>query len=113
MAGRAKYLGVFIFLVLIGQVSGFFKDDYRKFDVFIGSDAKIYIDNIISDVAGLITISTLLLLLTERTRYALPFFIVSLLDIVDYFICYQQFSYIKLPTLITLLFLTLCQRTRG
>ena len=113
MKGRAKHLTAFIFLALIGQISHFYKDDYRKFDVFIGSDAKIYIDNIISDVVGLVTISMLFLFLVEKTRYALPFFIVSLIDIADYFICYQQFSYIKIPMLITLIFLMACQRKEG
>lgn len=68
-----------------------------------------YVSNIINDLTGLTTVSTLLFLLYKISitrilkRIFLPFLLISLADIVDYVLFFQKSAYIKLLALAILI----------
>lgn len=78
------------------------------------------LSNILKDIADMITLTSILLLWYKYTckkiikKAILPFLIISLIDIADYFLFYKQMSFYKLPLLLilTILFNLKCQLRR-
>lgn len=100
-----------ISIVVLSQLPMLLDSNYDKYDVFIGSDAEIYLQNIVYDVIVLINNFILLLIIFKLSnlklrRFVFPFIIVSILDFFDYFIAYSKYSYIKILLLIVLLIFT-------
>ena len=66
------------------------------------------ISNILLDCSNMFTITTILYLWYSNSMKSvrlaiLPFLIISILDVLDYFLFYKQMSIYKLPILITLI----------
>jgi|GEM_PF-6275237 len=66
------------------------------------------VSNILLDCSNMITIATILYLWYSKSMKStrsviLPFLIISVLDILDYFLFYKQLSVYKLPLLIVLI----------
>jgi uncharacterized BrkB/YihY/UPF0761 family membrane protein len=102
------YLLTLLGLTALASLHSLFRDNYDKVDVFLFSDATIYLENVIRDLTNLFVVFFLLVLLykhlpKQKRLLTAPFIALSLLDIADYFIVYQQLSYLKLLALIFLL----------
>lgn len=84
----------------------------KRADVFVFYDypnGGRLVSNILNDVAQMLTVSVVLFLwwaldVRKSTRKAvLPFFIISVIDLLDYFLFYKQMSVFKLLLLIALI----------
>jgi len=108
-----------IYIASLLSVLVYFGTIYKKFigtgircDVFMFYDhpkGGRFLSNILVDINSMLTTSLLFFLWyysvvsKELKRVILPFLIISLVDIADYFLFYKQYSTIKLPLLIILL----------
>lgn len=103
-------------LVLFGSFHTFFTHERSNFFLFydyytIVEGVRIdgrYMSNIMVDFSNMFCISTILFLwyksaIKSTKKIILPFFIVSLLDIIDYVLFYKQYAVVKLIALIILI----------
>ena len=110
---------VLLCLMILVSISGayLFVDGQARADIFLfydyvnlrtGVKGRLVV-NILNDLAQLITIFTLLFLWHQTVSYRslkrvlLPFVIIAGLDIIDYFLFFQQNAVFKLPLLIVLI----------
>ncbi len=110
-----------IYILTILSLCVFFGGYYKKYigtgiraDIFIFYDypnGGRLLSNIFNDISQMITVSFILGLwyyfenkLSKKSAI-LPFLIISIVDLLDYFLFYKQMSVFKLPLLIFLIFL--------
>lgn len=118
MINNRYTLAILSLLVVTTGLYSFWVGTGIRADVFLFYDFDQYkppynegrlVSNIFVDVNNMIITSTLLLLWRSTTTYRvlkriiLPFLIISVIDIFDYFFFYKQFSVIKLPILLYLI----------
>lgn len=115
MRSKYTYIGVILSLcVLFGCIYKLFIGTGLRYDVFLFYDypnGGRLLTNILNDISQMTTITIVLLLWSincykkEILKLINPFLIICILDIVDYFLFYKQYSVVKLPLLIVLLIL--------
>ena len=109
------------FIIVLLSILVYFGGVYKNFigtgircDVFMFYDhpkGGRFLSNILVDINSMLTTSLLFFLWyysvvsKELKRVILPFLIISIVDIADYFLFYKQYSIIKLPLLIIMLIL--------
>lgn len=108
-----KYILILLGIVAISNIHNFWRDSYEKIDVFIWADHKIYIENVVADLSNSVIYIIFFLLLIgqiqgkEKKCITYPFLVLAILDILDYFIVYNQSGPIKLFIFIILLIVSL------
>jgi len=101
---------VFIFGIHERYIGSGIRVDIYPFYEYVNSKGVIgrYLSNIIYDFSNLITTSALLFILYSQARSInlkkifLPFLIISIADIADYYLFFQKLAYIKLFVLAVL-----------
>ena len=105
-------LSLLCLCVFFGSVYKYFIGSGIRLDLFVfyhHPKGGRLLSNILADSANMITITTVLLLWYCNAakklikKAILPFLIISLLDIADYFLFYKQMSIYKLPLLLVLI----------
>ena len=112
---RKEYIVFFIlcFLVLIAGLHERYIGSGVRYDIFLFYDYPKgrYLSNIIYDLSGLITRTSLLFIAyyISNTRMLkkifLPFLFISIADIIDYLLFFQKSAHIKLGVLLLLILL--------
>ncbi len=110
-----KILLTLSILVFLSGICQYYKSTGIRVDIFLfynysnpnGLKGRL-VANIINDISIMITVSSLLWLLVDNVlkstkRVIYPFFIISLIDLIDYLLFFKQFAVIKLLLLIALI----------
>lgn len=112
---KRKNYFIIVFLSILVYLDGVYKyfiGTGIRADVFLfheHSKGGRFVSNILVDVSNMFTLISVLFLWyytvtsTQLKRIILPFLIISVVDMADYFLFYKQYSIIKLPLLIILL----------
>lgn len=96
------YMIYLVVLVALCSLHNIFFDNYVKVDVFLFSDKQIYLQNVVRDISTLVAILALLSVLKcnlrtkEKRQLTNPFIFLAYMDIIDYFVVYNQLGFLKI-----------------
>lgn len=93
LASNVKYYVGILLIIIVDSLHKLYFNNNDRFDVYLFYDHSRYFTNILYDISNLFKITVLTYFLSRFNKNVFePFFILSLLGWVSYFIFYNQYG---------------------
>lgn len=107
---RNLILIMFVPYILNIFVTYFYYHEYKA-DIYIFYEHSRYLDNIFYDIHKLLVTSLMTFIISKMQKVAMPFFLISILDWILYFLFYKQSaSLIEIPILVILIIICISRK---